>query len=70
MKRREERHNNQSRLNELQLKYLQEQVYMRDNILDRARNLLKANHIKFQIDEDYEPEGVFDMLENAETSFP
>ena len=70
MRRKEERHNNQNRLNELQLRYLQEQLYMRDNIIDKARKLLQANQIKFIVDEEYNQEAVYDMLENAETSFP
>lgn len=52
------------------MKYLQEQIYLRDGIIDKARSLLKQNHIKFVIDDDYDQEGVYDMLENAETSFP
>jgi hypothetical protein len=43
---------------------------MRDNMLERARELLKMNNIKFSPDNDYDPDGVYDMLENAETSFP
>lgn len=43
---------------------------MRDGIIEKSRDLLKQNHIKFHIDDDYDADGVYDMLENAETSFP
>jgi len=43
---------------------------MRDNIIERARELLKSNQIKFSIEENYDPNSVYDMLENTETSFP
>ena len=69
-KRKEERQSNQNKLNELQLRYLQEQIFMRDNLLEKARELLKTNNIRFQADNEYDPDGVYDMLEDAETSFP
>ena len=37
MKRKDERQTNQNRLNELQLRYMQEQIYIRDLIIDRAK---------------------------------
>lgn len=49
---------------------MQEQIYLRDIIIDRARGMFRANQIKFGIEEDYDQEGIYDMLENAETSFP
>ena len=49
---------------------MQDQIFLRDNIIEKAKALLKQNQIKFNIDEDYDIDGVYDMLENAETSFP
>jgi hypothetical protein len=49
---------------------MQEQIYIRDSIIEKARALLKQNQIKFIQDENYDVEVIYDMLENAETSFP
>ena len=57
------------RLNEMEIKYLQEEVWARDAVIERARGTLRENMIRFDTEE-YDPESVYEMFENAETSFP
>ena len=42
---------------------------MRDQIIHKARSLLGQNQIRSVVDESYNPDSVYEYLENAESSF-